>query len=109
MGNRLVRVTHDQGDPVRLGDTTYTPHTRTVQVWLPGGAAGLVWCHPRMLTVETSDGASHTFSIPDVTRMVQLGIIIRTLAGAGLLSLVFFVRRKRNDRRKHTHEPAEQR
>jgi len=65
------------GDPVTASGVTVTPLARTLIVRTPIG--GVVWSRPVAVRVER-DGEVRRIRIVDVTRAVQVGLLVSSLA-----------------------------
>jgi hypothetical protein len=74
------------GEPFEKDGTVITPLTQVLAVQLPLGRAGggLVWNRPAALLVER-DGEVERIPILDVTRIIQVGLLLGVLV-AGLLT-----------------------
>ncbi len=72
------------GEPVKTGDVSVTPQARVLAMrW---GPMGFVWSRPVAVLVER-DGQVERRRIPDVTRLVQLGLFGLGLAFAAIAFL----------------------
>lgn len=71
----MVRLRTMSGDPVSVGGVTVTPLSRALELRLPFGA--FVWNRPVALLVRR-EGRVERVPIADVTRRVQLGLLIST-------------------------------
>jgi hypothetical protein len=70
-------------EPVTVGEVTVTPRARALVVRLPQG--GFVWNRPTAVTVERA-GAVRRVPVVDVTRVLQLGLLVLGLAAAVAVS-----------------------
>lgn len=82
-----LRFEKISGEPIIVGDTRLTPQSRVFSVRLPFG--GFVWNHPASLVVERA-GERKTMSVPDVTLMAQIALVVSLLA----LPLMLFAKWK---------------
>lgn len=78
------------GEPVSIGDTTIVPMAKSLRFQIPKLQGGLIWNRPVSLLVREPDGNEEVLHIRDVTRRVQFGLILGSLAG---LLAVWFVQR----------------
>lgn len=79
------------GQPLVVNGLTITPQSRALIVRLPVG--GFVWHRPIAVVVE-QDGQVKRLPIVDVTRMLQLGLLV---VGAGIALAGWFVSRQRKE------------
>lgn len=75
--NDVVQLRTRAGNPVRVGDVTVTPQSQALIVRWSGG--GFVWNRPVGLVVER-DGRGDRLSVLDVTRLIQVGLLLLCLA-----------------------------
>ena len=85
----MVRLRTISGEPISAGGVTVTPLSRALELRLPFGA--FVWHRPVALLVRR-EGRVDRVPIVDVTRRVQLGILIST--AVVVLALTALRRRK---------------
>jgi hypothetical protein len=82
----MVSVRTSSAAPVRAGGVTVTPLARSLAVRLPFGA-GFVWNRPRALLVER-EGRVERVRVVDVTRAVQLGILVSTAVAVAAIAVL---------------------
>lgn len=87
----MLRLRTTSGESVRAGGVTVTPLARALVVRTPFG--GLAWNRPLALLVR-HDGRVDRVRIPDVTRRVQLGLLI---TAAALVSAALVARGPRKE------------
>jgi hypothetical protein len=86
------------GDPVTAAGVTVTPLARTLAVRTPVG--GLVWSRPVAVQVER-DGRVRRIRIVDVTRAVQVGLLVSSLAA--IVAVAALTKGVKDGGRDHEH------
>ncbi len=74
-----------EGQPLKAGNMVVTPISQSLIVRLPFG--GFIWNRPVAIRVENEAGEER-IAIVDVTRRIQLGLI---LSGLGLLFVTWLL------------------
>ena len=75
------------GEPYQLGDVTLTPFARSLEIRFPGLMGGFEWSRPSSVLVQTRDGGEEIIRVHDLTRILQLSILVSGLIG-GLAMLI---------------------
>lgn len=76
------------GNPVTVKGTTLTPFSQALRIQIPGLNGGLVWNRPVSVLAVSPDGQEQVIPIPDITRMIQLGLLGVSLLAAILFGLI---------------------
>ena len=63
------------GEPITAGGRTITPQSKALVIHFPFG--GLVWNRPTAVLVQQGD-QTEQITIPDVTRLAQLALLVAT-------------------------------
>ena len=82
-----LRNEHRTGSPIQVGERSLIPHTHVIQVDMPFVQGGYILNRPTSVTVREANGEEHRVTVPDVTRMVQIALIVM-----GLLWTIFLWR-----------------
>ena len=98
--NEVVQLRKSSGTPVRVGDVTVSPQSLALIVRWPSG--GLVWNRPVAVAVEQG-GLQERLPVIDVTRLVQVGLFILSLAFA-IVGWAASGRQTRSRERSQDHE-----
>jgi hypothetical protein len=86
----VFQVQTISGQPVTVESVTVTPQSQALIVRLPIG--GFVWNRPTAILVER-DKTAKRFPIVDITRILQLWLLVFSLV-LSIVSLVKFSQRK---------------
>lgn len=78
----LVELRTVVGETQTIDGIRVTPESQAFSVRWPHG--GFVWHRPVAVVVE-QDGVESRMRIPDVTRLMQLGLLLLMAAGLGLV------------------------
>lgn len=73
----LVQLSTVQDRPILAGALRLTPESQVLTVRLPAG--GLVWQRPTAVVVEQPGRAIQHLPIVDLTRIVQLALLLGTV------------------------------
>ena len=90
--NEFMQWRTVSGNPVTAREVTVIPQVQTLTIRWPGG--GWVWNRPAAVMVE-SEGQVARLPIVDVTRLVQVGILL-----AGLVFIIMMSIYNRKERTK---------
>ena len=94
MEDPIVRISREDGRPIRAGGRTLVPQVQTVRLKLPLLAAGMLWRRPYAVLVKDAGGEETTLPVVDVTRTAQSMVL---LAGVLTVSIIWFLRRSNNE------------
>ena len=95
MEDPIVRISREDGRPIRAGGRTLTPQVQTVRLKLPHLTAGMLWRRPYAVVVKDTDGEETILPVVDVTRAAQMMML---LAGVLTVSIIWYLRRSNNER-----------
>lgn len=82
MPTAFISLTDQTSPPIRVQACDLTLHSQVVRLAWPLIEGGLLWHRPTAVTVQTAEGHTITLPVPDITRRVQIAILLTTLAGA---------------------------
>ena len=92
-----VFVRHEEraGEPIRTpGGLVITPYARAVCLQVPGRRGGLIWNRPTAVKVQDASGQETLVPVVDVTRQVQISILLSALLSTLLWVGIVWVVRK---------------
>ncbi len=69
------KLENQEGSPVKVGENLITPISQNFTLTIPGFSGGLIWNRPVAVRVQTADGHEQKLPVPDVTRLILLGIL----------------------------------
>lgn len=81
----FFRIETVTGEPFAVKDKVVRVQARAVSLRLPFG--GAVWNRPVAVLVQTADGAEQRLAVRDITRLVQVLVLILGVAGALFIAL----------------------
>ena len=94
----IVHSATTTGHPIHVRGAVIVPLARSIRVQLPGMPMALVWNRPVGILVQKAGDAEYVLiPVTDLTRKVQLGLLIAGLVGSILIWL--------GSRRLRTGEP----
>lgn len=105
MRDRLVRIETSAGQAVTAGNWKLVPLSRSVSCRLPGSAGGLIWSRPVAVEATGPDGWTHVIPVRDVTRWVQVMILVGA-AAILLAGLSWWAPRSRSTLGRYGSEPT---
>ncbi|NPV06983.1 MAG: hypothetical protein HPY83_03335 [Anaerolineae bacterium] len=76
MRDRLISIQTGAGRVVTAGEWRLVPLARSISCRLPGSLGGLIWSRPVAVEVTGPDGRAQVLPIRDVTRWVQVMILL---------------------------------
>ncbi len=92
MANTIFQVETKAGEPIQAGGVRTIPFSKVVRLNIPGMPGGLVWNRPSSVIVMGAEGEELVIPVQDVTRQIQVAVILGGLLGA---LLVWLALRKR--------------
>jgi hypothetical protein len=94
-----IRYDTRSGQPYRAGAVTLTPFVRSLEVRFPWLRGGFEWSRPVSVLAQSQDGREEVIPIHDLTRLIQISILI-----SGLVSGISILRaaRKRKSKQEAT-------
>ena len=90
----IVRISREDGRPIRAGGRTLTPQVQTVRLKIPRLTAGMIWRRPYAVLVKDTNGEETILPVVDVTRTAQM---MTLLAGVLAVSIIWYLRRSNNE------------
>ena len=94
MDDSIVRISREDGRPIRSGGRTLTPQVQTVRLKIPRLTAGMIWRRPYAVLVKYTNGEETILPVVDVTRTAQM---MTLLAGVLAVSIIWYLRRSNNE------------
>jgi hypothetical protein len=94
MDDSIVRISREDGRPIRAGGRTLTPQVQTVRLKIPRLTAGMIWRRPYAVLVKDTNGEETILPVVDVTRTAQM---MTLLAGVLAVSIIWYLRRSNNE------------
>jgi hypothetical protein len=88
MAERILIQQTSSGDPISVGDLNVYPVARSYRMIFPGGQGGMVWSKPLGVIVEDQHGSRQTIPLPDVTRRLQVAILLAGFLGSLLAWMI---------------------
>jgi hypothetical protein len=86
MNGNLIRSATLSSQPIAVGDLKITVRSRVLQIRFPGASGGLIWNRPIAVSVYRPDGAIERLPVRDVTRLVQVLLVVGLVGSLLLLN-----------------------
>ncbi|MGQ9501609.1 MAG: hypothetical protein ACUVSF_04995 [Anaerolineae bacterium] len=93
MAQPFIHIRTNVGKAIHINGNTIVPIARSVHIQLPLLPGGLIWNRPTAILVRQSDGTEYTLPVHDVTRRLQVLVMI-----VGVLGTLFFWLARRGKR-----------